>query len=216
MWILLDLLMFIKIYFGNKPVFLCDEVNAEIHEYMHHPDAIFIDEINAPAINTLMHEIAKPEFHAGIIWHKVFQKLKTAFFRHFELVQAGGGLVENEKNEILMIFRRGKWDLPKGKLDKGESLEACAIREVREETGIKYIELGEKAITTYHTYDEFGKHILKESHWYHMTGKADEKPVPQVEEGITDIRWVPRSKLEKYRKETYAAISQVLDALNQL
>jgi len=205
--------MFIKIYFGDKPVFLCDEINAEIHEFMHHPDAIFIDEINAPAINTLMHEIAKPEFHAGIVWHKVFDKLKTSFFKHFTLVLAAGGLIINEKDEVLLIFRRGKWDLPKGKLDKGESIEECAVREVREETGLQNIALGKIAAITYHTYHEFGKHILKESHWYHMKGQAIEKPVPQVEEGITDIKWIPRNKLDKYKQETYTTIKEVLDRL---
>jgi ADP-ribose pyrophosphatase len=211
--ILLDLFMFIKIYFGNKPVYLCNEINEEIHEYMHHPDAIFIDEISAPAIHTLFHEIAKPEFHAGILWHKSFQKLKDAFFRQFELVKAGGGLITNKNNEVLMILRRGKWDLPKGKLDKDETIEDCALREVKEETGLTDIDLGEKVTTTWHTYDEFGKHILKESHWYHMKSNGNKKPVAQTEEDITDIRWVKQNDLEKYKQQTFATILEVLEGL---
>ncbi len=133
--------MYIKIYFGDKPVFLCNEIDDTIHEYMHHPDAVFIDEITGPAIKSLLHEIAKEEFHAGILWDQDLEKLKKAFFKLFKPVTAAGGLVENEKGEVLLIFRRGKWDLPKGKLDPGETIEQCAVREVEEETGLKNIEL---------------------------------------------------------------------------
>ena len=123
---------YITIYFDNKPVFLCDEVTQEINEYRHHPDAVFIDEISTAAINSLLHEIKKPEFHAGIIFDKDFEKMKASFFRHFHLIQAAGGLVKNKNEEILMIFRRGKWDLPKGKLDENETIKECAKREVEE------------------------------------------------------------------------------------
>src|SRR5688572_3663924 len=166
--------MFIKIYFEDKPVFLCDEIDDTINEYMHHPDAVFIDEISTAAINSLLHEIAKPEFHAGILYDKDFEKLKKAFYKHFKVIIASGGVVFNSNEEILLIFRKGKWDLPKGKLDKGETLEECAVREVEEETGIKNIKLEEKVIITYHTYIEFGKHILKESHWYKMRCRSEE------------------------------------------
>lgn len=201
--------MFIKIYFEDKPVFLCDEIDNTIHEYMHHPDAIFIDEISTPAINSLLHEIAKPQFHAGILWNSDLEKLKKSFFKHFNIIQAAGGLVLNKKKEILMIFRRGKWDLPKGKLDKGETLEQCAVREVEEETGISKIELGKKIAVTYHTYTEFGKHNLKESHWYNMN-TTDEKLIPQTEEDITEIKWVKKSDIKNYTSNTFPSINDVL------
>src|SRR4249919_1544763 len=91
------------------------------------------------------------------------------------IIKAGGGLVKNEKKEILFMFRRGKWDLPKGKLDPGESIEECAVREVVEETGLKKVELKHFLVTTYHTYTENGKHILKESHWYNMLSDSKQK-----------------------------------------
>src|SRR5207253_9617773 len=143
--------------------------------------------ISNAAINSLLHEISKPVFHAGILYDKDLSKLKKAFYKHFTLVIAAGGLVTNTDNDILMILRRGKWDLPKGKLDKGETLEKCAVREVEEETGLTGIELEKKIITTYHTYTEFGKHILKESHWFKMKYPLNEKPVPQTEEDITEV-----------------------------
>ena len=202
--------MHLTIYFGNKPVFLCDDIDDEIHEYMHHPDAVFIDEISPRAIKSLLHEIAKPEFHAGILFNADIGELKKLFFKQFLLVQTGGGLVINEKKEILLIFRRGKWDLPKGKLDKGETLEECAVREVGEETNLEGIELGKMLTITYHTYVEFGKHILKESYWYKMKCSSKQKLVPQKEEDITDIRWVKKEDLPVYISNTFPTIVQVL------
>jgi 8-oxo-dGTP pyrophosphatase MutT (NUDIX family) len=207
--------MFIKIYFEDKPVFLCNKIDKTIDEYMHHPDAVYIDEISNAAVNSLLHEIAKPEFHAGILCNKDLDKLKKVFFKHFTIITAAGGLVLNPNEDTLMIFRKGKWDLPKGKLDEGETLEQCAVREVQEETGLNDITLGEKIITTYHTYTEFGKHILKESHWYKMKCDSDQKLVPQTEEYITDIKWVKRSDLKKYTSKTYHTIVEVLDHLEK-
>ena len=201
---------YITIYFGEKPVFLCDKLNPEIDEVRHHPDAVFIDELSRAAINSLLHEINKPQFHAGIILNENFEKLKAAFFKHFRLRKAAGGLVKNKAGEVLLIFRRGKWDLPKGKLDDNETLLECAIREVKEETGLTLLQAGKEIDITYHTYVEFGKHILKESHWYMMYSKSMEILIPQVEEDITEIRWVKKDELTNYLDNTFPIIIALL------
>ncbi len=201
---------YITIYFGDKPVFLCDEITAEINEYRHHPDAVYIDELSTAAINSLLHEIKKAQFHAGIIFDQDFKKLKTGFFKHFTLIKAAGGLVKNKKGEILLMFRRGKWDLPKGKLDDNETIQQCARREVQEETGLHELETGKPIGITYHTYVQFGKHILKESHWYAMKATGNEKLVPQTEEDITEIIWVKKEDLKKYVSNTFPTIIEVL------
>ncbi len=202
---------YITIYFEDKPVYLCDKLNKQIDEVRHHPDAVFIDELSSSAINSLLHEIEKPAFHAGIIFHTDFKKLQKDFFKHFKLIQTGGGLVKNKEGETLFIFRRGRWDLPKGKIDPGETLEACALREVREETGIQKLKLVSKICITYHTYTEFGKHILKESHWYLMNAFGTEELTPQLEEDITEIHWVKERDLANHFSNTFPTIKAVFD-----
>ncbi len=201
---------YITIYFEDKPVFLCDEITKEINEYRHHPDAVFIDELSTAAINSLLHEIKKPQFHAGIFYNTNFPKLKASFFKHFQLIFAAGGLVKNKNEEILMIFRRGKWDLPKGKLDEGETLENCAKREVEEETGLQNLEMIKPLKITYHTYVQFGKHNLKETHWYLMKATGDEQFVPQTEEEISEIIWAKKEDLKKYLNNSFPTIEMVL------
>ena len=202
--------MYIRIYFGDKPLFLCDAVDENIQPYVHHDDAIFIDELNTHTVKAMIHEMEQPAIHAGVFYHANLEELKKAFYKKFVLVQAGGGLVQNEKNEILLIFRRGKWDLPKGKLDKGEKLEDCAIREVEEETGLKQIKLLSPLIVTHHTYHEGTRFILKESHWYRMQVKGEQQLVPQVEEQIHDLKWVKPSDLSSYFENTFPSVIDVL------
>jgi 8-oxo-dGTP pyrophosphatase MutT (NUDIX family) len=207
--------MYIKIYFNNKPLFLCNEIDEIIQPYVHHDDALFIDELNSHTIKTMIHEMQQSAVHAGIFFHPDLEELKKAFFKKFILVQAAGGLVLNEKKEILLIFRRGKWDMPKGKLDKGEKLEDCAIREVKEETGLKKVILVSPLIITYHTYHEGTKFNLKESHWYTMKVNDEQILTPQTEEDILEIRWVDVSDLDRYRKDSFPSIADVLEAFTR-
>lgn len=202
--------MYIKIYFGDKPVFLCDEINKELNEILHHPDAVFVDEVSGPAIKSLLHEIKKDELHAGILWNSDLEKLKKAFFKNFTLIEAAGGIVQNSTKELLLILRLGKWDLPKGKMEKGEKPEDCALREVTEETGIKNLTLKRKIGETYHTYDEFGKHFLKISHWYYMTSDGKQEPVAQTEEHITEAKWVKTLHIKEPMANTYPSIKDIL------
>ncbi len=207
--------MILKIYFNDKPVFLCDEINTEIESYRHHPDTVFIDEVSNQAVKSLLHEIEKPEFHAGIMLGDDIEKLKKMFWHHFEVMRAAGGVVQNAQKEILMIFRRGKWDLPKGKQDEGETIEACALREVQEETGLQQVTIRRQLPVTYHTYHQFGKHILKESYWYLMDGNKNENLIPQTEEDILQIEWVPASSLEEKLQNTFPSVIDVIRALEQ-
>lgn len=208
--------MYIKIYFNDKPLFLCDNVDETIEPYIHHDDGVFIDELDTHTVKSMIHEMEQPKIHAGVFFHTDLDELKKAFFKKFTVIQAAGGLVKNEKDEILLIFRRGKWDLPKGKLDEGETLEDCAVREVEEETGLKNVKLIAPLVITYHTYHEGTKFILKESHWYTMKAKGNQSLTPQTEEDIHEIKWVTIEGLEKYMQNSFPSVADVLQTCRTL
>jgi 8-oxo-dGTP pyrophosphatase MutT (NUDIX family) len=132
-------------------------------------------------------------------------------------IMAGGGVVVNEKNQVLFIYRRKKWDLPKGKLDPGEDIKACAIREVMEETGIRNLTIGNLIIVTTHSYEENGMNMQKETHWFEMKASTVDNSTltPQLEEDIEKIEWVSPENLEEYLSETYTNIQQVLNSWNR-
>jgi len=203
--------MFVKIYFNDKPLFLCNDIDETIQPIIHHDDAVFIDELDSHAVKTMIHEMQLPQVHAGVYFHNDLEELIKEFTKKFSVVKAAGGLIENKKKDILMIFRRGRWDFPKGKLDKGETLEACAIREVEEETGLRNIKLLGPLTITYHTYHEGTKFILKESHWFRMQVTTEQKLVPQTNEDIQQIQWVNLKDLEKYLKNSYPMISDIIE-----
>lgn len=126
---------------------------------------------------------------------------------------AGGGLVSNENNELLMIFRREKWDLPKGKQDDDESIEACAIREVQEETGLTDIHIGSLTGITFHEYfDErfTKKNVLKESHWFAMSVKGVPRLIPQTAEDIEKAEWCNEEKVSVYLQNSYPNIIEIV------
>ena len=129
------------------------------------------------------------------------------------MVEAAGGLVFNKEEQILMIFRNGKWDLPKGKLEEGENKKQCAIREVEEECSIVGLDITEKIIETYHTYSLKGEEILKRTYWYKMNTYFDGELVPQIEEGITKVSWVSKDQISEKLKNSYGNISDILEIL---
>lgn len=202
--------MHITIYFNDKPLFLTDTITDEIAPYAHHDDAVYMDELSAPGVNSMIHEMKQEKVHAGIYFHDDINQLKRAFWRKFILIQAAGGLVQNEDKAVLMMFRREKWDLPKGKMDPGETPAQSALREVQEETGLAEVTLGDPLVTTYHTYDDAGHHILKETFWFNMTAPKAQKLTPQLEEQITELVWADKKALEEYLKNTFPSVKEVL------
>lgn len=208
--------MYIKIYFNDKPLFLCDDLDANIQPFIHHDDTIFIEELNTHTIKTMIHEMQLPHIHVGVFYNKDLNALKKAFWKKFSLVKAAGGAVVNEKNELLLIFRRGKWDLPKGKSEKGEKPENCALREVEEETGLQKTSLEKLLIITYHIYHEGARLILKETTWFNMKSKGSQQISPQTEEDIEIVKWVKIDDLNKYYNKTYGSIKDVLQLAKQL
>lgn len=130
-----------------------------------------------------------------------------------KIIIAGGGIISNEQDEILMIFRRGVWDLPKGKLDDGETIEACALREVEEETGVQNVQLGPLVGVTYHEYFDTWKQrdVSKETHWFAMRISGAQNLVPQAEEDIEEIKWVSKNEMVTYLQKSHKNIVVIMD-----
>lgn len=132
-----------------------------------------------------------------------------------QLIEAAGGFVVNPSHEALVIYRRGKWDLPKGKIDKGESIEEAAIREVEEECGIKDLVISKKLLVTYHCYQLKQQFVLKKTHWFWMDSNFAGTLVPQQEEGIWKAEWRSNTEIEDLFTNTYPSILEVLHAARQ-
>ncbi len=201
-----------KIYINRTPIFLCKRKE--------------IDQLNDPKLGGLRYNFDK---HPGqllqyiekvekdktvsslTIYSDNLENLKESFFGHFKVVIAAGGVVFNKEKKVLMIYRRGAWDLPKGKVDKHETIEAAAVREVKEETGLKHVKRKKLICVTYHVYT-VGKGVraIKPTYWYKMKSK-DIDLTPQIDEDIEIAIW---DEPEKYVSEDIAVYSSIRDVIN--
>lgn len=199
-----------KIYINNKPLILTTDARAYIEENPVAEGYIYFEGAFPRHFRLALQHIGKPGTLGAIIEDFSPESLQGELYELFTPIDAGGGVVTNENNEVLMIFRRGKWDLPKGKCDEGETIDACALREVSEETGLHKLKLGEKICDTYHVYSQNKQNLLKRTAWYKMKGTVKEEPVPQAEENIQEVRWVNDEDLPLVVYKSYEAIREVM------
>jgi 8-oxo-dGTP pyrophosphatase MutT (NUDIX family) len=134
-------------------------------------------------------------------WHK--------FLADYTLIKAAGGIVWNEKKEILMIERFGKWEFPKGKVEEGEVLRAAAIREVMEETGLQQVETLLEISSTYHTYTSGNQNILKRTYWFLMRAESNQPLKAQEEEGIAKVAWIPCKQVTPLLHHSYLSLYEL-------
>ena len=142
----------------------------------------------------------------------VFNRFKL----HFNFIAAAGGVVQNKTRDILMIYKRGVWDLPKGKIDDGESEQHAAMREVSEETNVKDLKIISNQFLTYHIYNYRNSsnkliRVFKQTTWFLMEMHSENQLIPQVHEGIEDVIWVPLKRIKMIK--TYPSISCVVKNL---
>lgn len=137
----------------------------------------------------------------------------SAFASLFDLAEAAGGLVVNPKEEYLFIQRNGRWDLPKGKLEKGESIRKAAVREVEEECGIFHLNIEEPLPVTYHTYERNGKRYFKPTYWFLMRIDSAQSGQGQSEEGIETVEWIAASELDQVASLSYPNIRELIKAV---
>lgn len=140
---------------------------------------------------------------------ELFKRLK----KHFKLIKAAGGVVFNEFGQLLLIKRLGVWDLPKGKIEEGEDQRLAALREVHEECGLNFLGILGKMTNTYHVYHLKGRWILKRSAWYKMIAWGDISVQPQVEEDITEVRWVDKTFIQDKKFETYDSLRDLFEMI---
>jgi 8-oxo-dGTP pyrophosphatase MutT (NUDIX family) len=140
------------------------------------------------------------------IYHDSQESLFKTFSKCFKNIAAGGGLVRNSDGDLLVIFRRGKWDLPKGKNEPGETIEQTALREVEEECSLEGLKMGKFLRSTYHIYEEAGKYILKTTDWFSMSYSGKSAPRPMLSEDITEVRWISSSGMDEVYRNTYPSI----------
>ena len=189
---------------------LSDDETEELKPYLDDSNTRVLQNYNIDQLPSLIKAMQHEKINAGIILNNVFETLET-IKKEFTVILASGGLVYSSDNKILLIFRRGKWDLPKGKLDEGEDLVDCALREVTEETGLSDLIYERFLCTSYHTYYENEKPILKESHWHLLKGNDKQLLIPQTDEDIEKCEWVTVEKLAPYLENAPASIIDVLE-----
>lgn len=136
----------------------------------------------------------------------------AAFQDDHVFVLAAGGLVEDERGRLLAIKRLGKWDLPKGKVEKNEAIDAGAVREVQEECGLKEVDLVRPVTSTWHTYERKGEQHLKRTDWFLMSASSSEELTAQSEEDIEEVRWLDEAGVRMMEADTYPSLLPVLKA----
>lgn len=187
-----------KVFVKDIPIILSTEKNIGDH-YTTIP-------LKQARFKKLVKKIYNGELLYLNLYHKNAEKLETYLREKIKVVEAAGGLVYNDKDEILFIRRNKKWDLPKGKIEKGETHQVAAIREVMEETGVENLEVRDFLMTTYHIFTRNDKFKLKVTYWYEMYTDYNGLLMPQADEGIKKVKWKDFEKSKNALQDSYENI----------
>lgn len=195
-----------KVFVNDRPIIITSSPKKENNYPVYFFKNLVFDEI--------IHKLNDKLIKGANLYSTDLERDWKLFLANFDVVSAAGGLVLNPKKEVLFIYRNGIWDLPKGRIEKGESIESAAIREVEEECGIFKLNLIKPLITTYHTYYQNGVK-LKQTYWFLMTSNYSKKLIPQIEEGITEVKFKKESEINEILQNSYANIKLVYDTYQQ-
>jgi len=200
-----------KVFFNDSSV----QFSTEIKKSLNHNIVKIVNFDDYDFVNQIVSEIECSSVPIDfIVEHSDVEKVWRHFKEHFKELPAAGGLVKNRRGEFLFIRRFGLWDLPKGKIEKKETSEMAAVREVEEECGLTGLTIVESLQSTYHIYwSPFLKQhknlVLKETKWFLMDYSGDETPVPQTSEDIVEARWVAPSEFETVMENTYESLKEL-------
>jgi ADP-ribose pyrophosphatase YjhB (NUDIX family) len=201
-----------KVFFKDRTLFFTADISEEAALSA---DAIYkYDTVNKlkAFVDSFLN---KDHIKLAVVYSHDITGTFDVFRSLFKVIKAGGGLVFNDRNEFIGIYRRGMNDLPKGKLDEGETIEECAVREVKEECGINNVEITEKLTITYHIYFIGNTPVLKETHWFRMYTNETEL-IPQTEEDIEEIFRVKPEDVKEFLEKAYPAIREVINGSDVL
>jgi 8-oxo-dGTP pyrophosphatase MutT (NUDIX family) len=173
---------------------------------------------NTDLHKTIENFATDPKLFTLYIFSNEEKKVLKKIINSYTLIKAAGGIVKNLKNEILFIFRKNRWDLPKGKAEwrmengewRMEKKKLTAIREVEEECGLKGVEILRKLSPTYHMYTIKGVWVMKKTYWYEMLYSDDKTPIPEEKEGITKIQWFKENEISEVYQNTFQSIHELV------
>jgi len=192
-----------NVFVNDKPIVLTTKVEAEegFKNYL-------LSKVRIGKVIKVLNKTSLPKVH---LIGKKEDKLLKKFLKKLPNVVAGGGKVYNSKGEILFIYRNDKWDLPKGKAERNETIEETAIREVEEETGVKGLEIVKPLESTYHIFKRNGRHKIKITHWFEMKTTYVGELNPEESEGITKVAWLNEAESQKALGNSYANIKSLIE-----
>ena len=192
-----------KVFVNDKPLFLTNKVEKETDFEMFLLETVDIEQLIAKMFTN---KVTK-----AILYHPDEKEMLKKLKEKIPVAKAGGGLVYNTKGEVLFILRNGKWDLPKGGIEKGEFIEDTAMREVEEETGVGSLTITRKLQKTYHVFKRNGHFKLKITHWFEMTSTHTGKLQGQLDEGIEGVAWLKPAEIQEALKNSYDNIKLLFE-----
>lgn len=199
--------MMYRIFFENRTLLISSKITDNISNRTYYYK-------NLDELKSFISDFeADKDCDLAVVWHEDVELLFEQCQKCFRIISAAGGAVLNEDGQLLVMKRRGMWDLPKGKIDAGESEKEAAVREVAEECGISNITLGKLRVITYHTYKYKANLILKPTYWFDMTTTKSQELIPQTEEDIEEVCWLDKKNIPSLYPNTYKSIIEVLESL---
>lgn len=197
------------IYVNDRPLIFTD--NAIYYRTTHPETADYrlLKSADPGSLHDAIRDLEQENHEGILIEDKDTRRIQKNLNVSFTKIEAAGGLVSEPGGKVLMIFRRGKWDLPKGKIDEGETLEKAAVREVLEETGLPEVRLLNQLSESWHIYKHKGLHVLKTTHWFTMEVQDAYPLIPQEEEDITIAEWANAEQIKEHLQNSFETIKSV-------
>ncbi len=192
-----------KVFVNDKPLFLTNQIFKETDFQLFLLESVDFKQL---IVKYFQNKIQK-----AYLYHPDEREIMKVLKTKIPVNKAGGGLVYNKNGEVLFIFRNGKWDLPKGGMNKGEEIEDTAMREVEEETGVNGLSISKKLQKTYHIFKRNGVYKLKITHWFEMHSTFDGIPIGQAEEGIEKVEWKNPEQIKEALKNSYENIKLLFE-----